>query len=95
MVLHHIRDIGAILKKFFHLLTPGGILAIADLYSEDGSFHDGDTNVHPGFKPEKLTSILHQQGFNDTAVSPCFIIRKENSVKEIKEYPVFLLTAKK
>ena len=95
MVLHHIRDIGAILKKFFHLLTPGGILAIADLYSEDGSFHDGDTNVHPGFEPEKLTSILLQQGFQDTAVSPCFIIRKEISAEKIKEYPVFLLTAKK
>jgi tRNA (cmo5U34)-methyltransferase len=95
MVLHHIREISAILKKFYHLLTPGGILAIADLYKEDGSFHDGDTNVHRGFEPEKLTTIIHQQGFHDTDVSSCFIIRKEVSAGDIKEFPVFLLTARK
>jgi ubiquinone/menaquinone biosynthesis C-methylase UbiE len=95
MVLHHIRDINAIFRKFYHLLTPGGILAIADLYEEDGSFHDGDMNVHRGFDPEKLTAILFQQGFNNTNVSHCFIIRKEISAEKIKEYPVFLLTSKK
>ena len=95
MVLHHIRDISSILKKFYHLLTPGGILAIADLYTEDGSFHDGDMNVHRGFEPGELTTILRQQGFHDTDVSSCFIIRKEVSNGEIKEYPVFLLTARK
>jgi len=95
MVLHHIRDIDAITRKFYHLLTPGGILAIADLYQEDGSFHDGDINVHYGFDPEKLTSTLFQQGFHDTVVVPCFVIRKEVIAEEIKEYPIFLLTAKK
>jgi len=70
-------------------------LAIADLYTEDGSFHDGDMNVHRGFEPEELTTILHQQGFHDIDVSSCFIIRKEVSNGEIKEYPVFLLTAGK
>ena len=90
MVLHHIRDISSILKKFYHLLSPGGILAIADLYEEDGSFHDGDANVHRGFKPEKLTTILHQQGFLDTAVSPCFMIRKEISAGNINFALVFL-----
>ena len=95
MVLHHIRDISSILKKFYHLLLPGGILAIADLYEEDGSFHDGDANVHRGFDLEKLTTILYQQGFHDTAVSSCFIIRKEVSAGDIKEYPVFVLTARR
>ncbi|MCX6250664.1 MAG: class I SAM-dependent methyltransferase [Bacteroidetes bacterium] len=93
MVLHHIKDINAILKKFYHLLTPGGILAIADLYQEDGSFHDGDLNVHRGFNPEDLTSILLKQGFNDIKIAPCFVIRKEVSAEIIKEYPVFVLTA--
>jgi 2-polyprenyl-3-methyl-5-hydroxy-6-metoxy-1,4-benzoquinol methylase len=74
-VLHHIRDIDAIFRKFYPLLTPGGILAIADLYQEDGSFHDGDMNVHRGFDPENLTSIFLQQGFHDIQIDPCFIIR--------------------
>jgi tRNA (cmo5U34)-methyltransferase len=95
MVLHHIKDIKAIIGKFCSLLSPAGILAIADLYEEDGSFHDGDMNVHKGFDPEKLTAVLCQQGFHDTDVSPCFVIRKEISAETIKEYPVFLLTAHK
>jgi tRNA (cmo5U34)-methyltransferase len=95
MVLHHIKDIDSILKKFYRILNPGGILAIADLYEEDGSFHDGDMNVHHGFDPEKLTAILLQQGFRDSKIAPCFVIRKEISTAEIKEYPVFLLTANK
>jgi len=93
MVLHHIKDINAIFKKFYHLLTPGGILAIADLYQEDGSFHDGDMNVHRGFDPEKLTAIILQQGFHNSKVESCFVIRKEVSAEKTKEYPVFLVTA--
>ena len=95
MVLHHIKDINAIFRKFYDLLTPGGILAIADLYTEDGSFHDSDMNVHRGFDPEKLIVILFQQGFHDSKVAPCFVIRKEVTAEVIKEYPVFLLTANK
>ena len=93
MVLHHIRDTDAIIKKFYHLLTPGGILAIADLFEEDGSFHDDNIDVHKGFDPEKLLAILLQQGFQDIQIDPCFVIRKEVSVEIIKEYPVFLMTA--
>jgi tRNA (cmo5U34)-methyltransferase len=93
MVLHHIRDINTMLKKFYRLLVPGGILAIADLYTEDGSFHDGDMNVHRGFDPEKLMAVLMQEGFNHVEVANCFIIRKDLSENKIKEYPVFLMTA--
>ena len=93
MVLHHIKDINAIIRKFYHLLTPGGILAIADLYQEDGSFHDDDMNVHHGFDPGKLIAILRQQDFQVTAISPCFVIRKEVSLGKTMEYPVFLMTA--
>jgi tRNA (cmo5U34)-methyltransferase len=95
MVLHHIKDTSAIFRKFHNLLKPGGILAIADLYLEDGSFHDGDMNVHRGFDPEKLTAIVNQQGFINPAFIPCFVIRKEISADKTKEYPVFLMTALK
>jgi len=95
MVLHHVRDIDAIIRKFYHLLNPKGILAIADLYQEDGSFHDGNMDVHKGFDPEKLLAILLQQGFHDIQIAPCFVIQKEVSADKIKEYPVFLMTAYK
>jgi tRNA (cmo5U34)-methyltransferase len=95
MVLHHIRDINGIIGKFNKLLTANGILAIADLYTEDGSFHDGDMNLHHGFDPEKLATVLVEQGFHDCKTETCFVIRKEITPGNIKEYPVFLLTAKK
>jgi len=93
MVLHHVRDTDAIIRKFYHLLNPEGVLAIADLYQEDGSFHDDNIDVHKGFDPEKLLAILLQQGFHDIQIVPCFVIRKEVSAELIKEYPVFLMTA--
>ena len=93
MVLHHIKDTRAILMKFHQMLNPGGILVIADLYSEDGSFHDLNMEVHPGFDPEKLKSMLSQNGFQDCQASECFVIRKETSAGKVKEYPVFLLSA--
>ena len=93
MVLHHIKDTTALFGKFYNMLKPGGILVIADLYMEDGSFHDGDTNVHFGFDPEKLTEIVNQKGFINPAITSCFVIRKEISADKKKEYPVFLLTA--
>ena len=93
MVMHHIKDINAIFMKFHHLLSPGGILAIADLYPEDGSFHDGASDVHYGFDPDYLKETLHQQGFHQCQIAPCFVIRKEISAEKIMEYPVFLITA--
>ena len=95
MVMHHIKDINTIFRKFYHLLSPGGILAIADLYPEDNSFHDGALDVQHGFDPDYLKEILHQQGFHGCQIAPCFVIRKELFAGRIKEYPVFLLTAYK
>jgi ubiquinone/menaquinone biosynthesis C-methylase UbiE len=93
MVMHHIKDISKIFRKFYQMLSPGGILAIADLYPEDGSFHDGALDVHYGFDPDHLKEILHQQGFHECQVVPCFVIRKELTAERIMEYPVFLMTS--
>ena len=40
MVLHHVSDIETIINRLSQLLNPGGYLAVADLYEEDGSFYD-------------------------------------------------------
>ena len=95
MVLHHVNDIQAMVKKFYSLLSPGGVLAIADLYSEDGSFHDGAADVHHGFDPENLEKILWNQGFQSCKVVPCFVITKEITPGNFREYPVFLMSAVK
>ena len=91
MVLHHVNDFEGILHTFYSLLNPGGYLAIADLYPEDGSFHGTDVKVHWGFDPVKLTAILKNAGFKTFEHKTCFEIKRESN----KIFPVFLLVAQK
>lgn len=94
MVLHHVQDIDAILMKFNAMLSDGGYLVVADLYSEDGSFHGPGMDVHPGFDPETLIGQVKQAGFENPLLEPCFEIRRPGDPKE-KVFPVFLLVATK
>lgn len=91
MVLHHVSNIDLILNKFFTLLNPGGILVIADLYPEDGTFHGPGAEVHLGFDPVKLSENLTSKGFGKTGYKTCFVVKRESGI----DYPVFLLSAEK
>jgi tRNA (cmo5U34)-methyltransferase len=93
MVLHHVADTEAIISKFGKLLNSGGFLAIADLYSEDGSFHGEGFNGHNGFDPDQLSKLLGKNGFRNISHRSCFIIEREVSETETKQYGIFLLTA--
>jgi tRNA (cmo5U34)-methyltransferase len=95
MVLHHITDIEDIITKFYNLLNPGGFLAIADLYTEDGSFHGDGFTGHKGFDIEILSNQIRKQGFTNISHQKCFVINKEISDTEKKEFDVFLLIAKR
>lgn len=95
LTMHHIQDTESILKKFNELLLPDGILLIADLDKEDGSFHtDGTTDVHKGFAQQTLQQQVEAAGFGDVHFSIAHIIKKEVEGKE-KEFPVFLMSARK
>ncbi len=61
MVLHHINNIPGIIQKFFNLLNPGGFLALADLYPEDGSFHGNGFTGHKGFDPNELGKMVSKK----------------------------------
>jgi ubiquinone/menaquinone biosynthesis C-methylase UbiE len=91
MVMHHVTDMDVVLNKFYKLLNTDGYLAIADLYTEDGSFHGPDVKVHLGFDPDKLSEMLKSIGFKNIEYKTCFEIKRDLDVK----FPVFLLTAKK
>jgi len=91
MVLHHVNDYEAIIYTFYSMLNPEGYLAIADLYSEDGSFHGPDVKVHLGFDPERLKEILTEAGFKNIEYKTCFEVKRESGIS----YPVFLLVAQK
>lgn len=91
MTMHHIADIGAMFEKFHAMLKPGGFIAIADLDSEDGSFHSEDTGVHHfGFERAAIAAAATAAGFGAAQVGSASCIHKPQG-----DYGVFLLTAYK
>jgi ubiquinone/menaquinone biosynthesis C-methylase UbiE len=94
MVMHHVNDIDRMLTKFHSLLNPGGYLAIADLYAEDGSFHGEGFNGHKGFDVENLQNRVSSKGFIDLKFKQCFVISKITEDGSTKDYPLFLLVAR-
>jgi len=94
MTLHHLQDTTGLLQRFTELLNPGGYLAIADLYLEDGTFHDASAEgiFHTGFNTDALRSVLGGFNMESIQIEHVHTIKKE---KTGNEYPVFLLTAYK
>jgi len=95
MVLHHVTDLQIFLTKCYHLLNDAGTLAIADLYSEDGSFHGAGFNGHLGFKIDELSKILGTIGFKNIQQEQCYAMKRTLESGKTKEFPIFLLTATK
>ncbi len=95
MVLHHIQDVNSVIEKFYDVLKPDGYLLIADLDTEDGSFHtDGSTDVHLGFDRDELRNLVENSGFGNVSFSNAYNIKKKIGDEE-KTFPVFLMTAQK
>lgn len=89
MVLHHVENLAPLFQSFKGLLHSGGWVALADLESEDGSFHEDPTGVfHHGFSADELSTMLTAAGFSSIAVTTATKV-----VKGDREYPVFLCTA--
>ncbi|MBN2744316.1 MAG: class I SAM-dependent methyltransferase [Marinilabiliaceae bacterium] len=94
MVLHHVPDTFKILKRFAAMLKPGGRLFIADLHSEDGTFHDDEFIGHNGFDLNELTKLLYKASFIDITHENAFIVEKMRK-DTIRHYDGFLLMAQK
>ncbi|MEI6122559.1 MAG: class I SAM-dependent methyltransferase [Bacteroidota bacterium] len=95
MALHHVHNIEDLFARFSNMLLPGGTIAIADLYLEDGTFHDGDFTGHRGFDPDKLFEIYMLSGLKNVSYKPCFVIEKTFADGTSKNFPVFLMTGQK
>jgi ubiquinone/menaquinone biosynthesis C-methylase UbiE len=93
MVMHHVQDVDVMLLKFYSILNPGGFIAIADLYTEDGTFHSAGFNGHLGFDADQLAGKLKTIGFSDIQHQKCYTIEKKDEEGNRAEYPLFLLTA--
>ena len=92
MAMHHVEDINALVRSFAEHLKPGARVALADLDSEDGTFHPADAQgvYHDGFDRSEFQSILESNGFKDVNFVTAHTVNKEG-----KTYPIFLVTAAK
>jgi len=91
LVLHHVADTPMALAAIRRLLRPGGRIAIADLDTEDGTFHDADAEGihHLGFDRAALGDLARDAGFVDVEFRPASEI-----VRDGRQYPMFLLLAR-
>ncbi len=96
MTLHHIDDTAGFLNQLSDLLSPGGIVALADLDLEDGLFHDDPLEpVHHGFDRAELAALLNGAGLQVTSFETIYTFNKTNRAGIVAAYPVFLVTATK
>jgi 2-polyprenyl-3-methyl-5-hydroxy-6-metoxy-1,4-benzoquinol methylase len=93
MTLHHVANPGALLKRLNGRLHPGGYLGIADIDTEDGTFHPDNTGVkHFGFDRAELKQLFTEAGFSDLRdTTAATVVREE----EKRTYTVFLISGKK
>lgn len=89
MTLHHIPEIVPLLRSLKTLLHPGGWIALADLESEGGRFHEDPTGVfHQGFSANELSTMLAEAGFSSISVTTATKV-----IKGDQSFPVLLATA--
>ena len=92
MAMHHVEDTDRLIETFARHLKPGGWLALADLDTEDGSFHPPDVEgvYHHGFDRQALGERLERHGFTDVRFVTAHTVQREDG-----NFPVFLVTARK
>jgi len=92
MTLHHISDTAGILQRFRAALRPEGFLCVADLDTEDGSFHGAGFEGHLGFDRQVLGAQARAAGFPSVRFSTAFEMHKTGAAGA-RSFPIFLMVA--
>jgi len=96
MTFHHIRDIGMLLERMAGAIRPKGRIAIADLDSDEGKFHDSPEGVfHNGFDRSMMMKSFEAAGFSSVRNRTAAMVRKPGPSGEMPTFTVFLITATK
>ena len=92
MTLHHVPDTVGILQRFHAVVRPHGVLCIADLDTEDGSFHGAGFDGHLGFDRAVLGAQARAAGFASVRFSTACEMRK-TVAGGTRTFPIFLMVA--
>lgn len=91
MALHHIENPSKQFERFASAIKSGGVLAIADLALEDGSFHENNNGVyHFGFSEAEFESFFVENGFEKPTIVVAHTVKKPN-----RDYDILLCFANK
>lgn len=92
MAMHHVEDTGLLIQCFAEHLKSGAKVALADLDTEDGTFHPADIEgvYHDGFDRNELKNLLEKNAFQNVEFVTAHTVNKEG-----KDYPIFLVMATK
>ncbi|MEA3353723.1 MAG: class I SAM-dependent methyltransferase [Campylobacterota bacterium] len=91
MTMHHINDIDIFIKKLSSSLKNDGYIYIADLISEDGTFHSDNTGVeHFGFDMEVVKNTFLNSGLKDVSIEILHTIDKPH-----KSFDIFIVRGRK
>ena len=96
MTFHHIRDTGMLLDRMASVLRPAGRIAIADLDSDEGKFHDSNEGVfHFGFDRHTMRKSFEAAGFVSVRNRTAAILQKPGPDGGMRSFTVFLMTGEK
>jgi ubiquinone/menaquinone biosynthesis C-methylase UbiE len=96
MTFHHLRDPVPVLVEMARILRPGGRIAIADLDSDEGKFHDSPEGVfHNGFDRCTMQKYFKAAGFTAVQHRTAALMHKTGADGKTRTFTVFLMTAKK
>ncbi len=93
LILHHIMDTDQILGALRACLAPDGVLVVADMDLEDGSFHREAYEGYFGFEREPLGEKVLAAGFASVEFDDVLTVHKVRGGVE-REYPMFLMIAR-
>ena len=93
MTLHHIPDTQGIVQRFRKALAVPGFLCIADLDTEDGSFHGAGFDGHLGFDRGELAAKARRAGFASVEFTTAYRLTKAVG-NERRTFPIFLMVAR-